>query len=173
MISDAGISPDCPIVDVGAGSSRLCDELIATGYCSITVVDVSPIALARIAERLGRSVDQVTMVQADVGAYRSDQAFGLWHDRAVFHFLVDPEERIRYIDSMKANLAPGGQVVIATFGLEGPETCSGLPVRRYDAEQLAEELGPWLLLVDSEDELHPTPRGETQHFFYARFSRRA
>lgn len=172
FINQAGVARDQPIVDVGAGSSRLCDELLARGFSDITVVDISSVALDRTRERLGESAGRVTMVEADVGTFRSDREYGLWHDRAVFHFLVGSDERIRYIDSMRSNLAPDGHVVMATFGLEGPETCSGLPVRRYDAEGLWNELGDdWLTLVDFADELHQTPRGQTQHFSYTRFRR--
>ena len=95
----------------------------------------------------------------------------LWHDRAVFHFLVRAADRRRYLAEMRRVLAPGAGVVMATFGPRGPRRCSGLPVRRYDADALAAQLGPEFTPVGARIELHRTPAGRTQQFLFAAFRR--
>src|ERR1019366_3380688 len=92
--------------------------------------------------------------------------YDVWHDRAVFHFLVDPEARRRYVALVGRAVRPGGHVIVATFGPEGPERCSGLDVVRYDAEALHGEFGARFLKVDSAREIHKTPWGAEQEFVY-------
>ncbi|NNC39873.1 MAG: class I SAM-dependent methyltransferase [Acidimicrobiia bacterium] len=169
FIKRAGVDRSAPLIDVGGGSSRLCDELIGSGFTDVTVVDISPAALAHVETRVGDRGERLQLVEADVGEYRSGKRFDLWHDRAVFHFLLDESEVDSYIDSLTANLAAHGHVVMATFGLDGPEVCSGLPVRRYGADSLAATLGGRFEPVAFEEELHNTPRGGTQHFLYGLF----
>jgi hypothetical protein len=149
----------------------LCDELIGSGFTDVTVIDISPAALAHVETRVGDRGERLQLVEADVGEYRSGRRFDLWHDRAVFHFLLDQSEVDRYIDSLTANLAAHGHAVMATFGLDGPEMCSGLPVRRFGADSLAATLGGRFEPVAFEEELHNTPRGGTQHFLYGLFRR--
>ena len=93
----------------------------------------------------------------------------IWHDRAVFHFLIDPADRSRYRAHLTRTLKAGGSAIIATFALEGPENCSGLPVVRYSPETLANELGPHFALVQSMAHEHQTPWGSKQPFHYSRF----
>lgn len=171
FIMRAGVDQSDRLVDVGGGSSRLCDELLGSGYTDVTVIDISHAALAHVKTRVGDRGERLKLVEANVGEYRSSTRFDLWHDRAVFHFLLDEFEIYRYIESLTANLAAHGHVVMATFGLEGPEMCSGLPVRRYGPDSLAAALGERFDPVAFEEELHKTPRGSTQHFLYALFRR--
>ena len=103
-------------------------------------------------------------VRADVLQWTPDRAFGLWHDRAVFHFLVDEHERDRYVMTLRRAVAPGGAVIVGTFAADGPETCSGLPVRRYSADDLVRALGEGFAPLDSRREEHVTPRGAVQPF---------
>lgn len=171
FIKRAGVDQSDRLIDVGGGSSRLCFELLGSGYTDVTVIDISHAALAHVETRIGDRGEHLKLVEADAGEYRSSTTFDLWHDRAVFHFLLDESEVDRYIDSLTANLATDGHVVMATFGLEGPEMCSGLPVRRYGADSLATTLGQRFEPMVFEDELHNTPRGGTQHFLYGLFRR--
>jgi len=97
----------------------------------------------------------------------------IWHDRAVFHFLVEQAERQRYLEQLHANLAPGGHCIIATFGPEGPEACSGLPVQRYSPQALAQTLGRAFELQETREEQHRTPAGKVQSFVYCRFRYRS
>lgn len=157
------------MIDVGGGDSRLADRLVARGLKCITVVDISGAALRRAQNRLPNA--SITWIEADVAAEWTAVPADLWHDRAAFHFLTDAADRARYVDHMKKTLKVGGQAVIATFALEGPPTCSGLPVARYSPERLVAELGKSFRLQETARETHPTPFGSTQEFWYSRLKR--
>ena len=145
------------------------DHVIARGLQCVTVLDISDAALRRARERLPGAA--VTWIEADVtGEWRASPV-DVWHDRAVFHFLTDAADRARYVEYLRKTLKPSGQAIIATFALDGPEKCSGLPVVRYSGETLARELGPEFRLVQTIAEAHQTPAGGTQAFLYNRFSR--
>jgi hypothetical protein len=68
-------------------------------------------------------------------------------------------------------LRVGGHAIIATFGLEGPERCSGLTVERYDADKLSRRLGPDFELIRSLERRHVTPSGAEQQFTFCVFKR--
>jgi ubiquinone/menaquinone biosynthesis C-methylase UbiE len=174
FIAEARLAPAAPIIDVGAGASRLVDELLALGHQDLTLLDVSDAALAVTRARLGPQGAAVTFLTGDVTTVALPAArYALWHDRAVFHFLTEAAERAAYLAQLRRALAADGQVVIATFAEDGPEKCSGLPVRRYSATELAAELGAGFELCAHEREQHATPFGTTQSFTYCRFRRRA
>ncbi len=170
-IAAADLTPDAAIIDVGGGFSPLAGELAAMGYADITVLDIAQAALDSVAAGLGERSANVRLVQADVTAWRPDRAFALWHDRAVFHFLTDPDDRARYRAGLKSGLKPGGRLVMATFAPDGPERCSNLPVQRWSAEALAAELGQGFELIESEREEHRTPWGAVQPFTWTSFRR--
>jgi SAM-dependent methyltransferase len=159
------------VVDVGGGASRLVDALLDQGFEQVTVLDISPEALERARERLGEMAQHVTWTAADVTRWTPPGAFDIWHDRAVFHFLVGAEERRAYKETMASALPPGGQAIIGTFASDGPERCSGLPVARYEPETLASELGTAFRLLESSHEDHVTPGGKVQRFQFSRFVR--
>jgi SAM-dependent methyltransferase len=171
LIRAAGITTADAIVEVGAGTSLLVDELLAAGYRDLTLLDISASALRRVRERLGASALSVKLLHQDVTTFKPPRRYALWHDRAVFHFLIEASERRRYLEVVSAALRPGGQLIIATFGPQGPERCSGLPTRRYDAATLADELGRDFRLAESSLALHTTPWGASQQFLYCRFER--
>jgi SAM-dependent methyltransferase len=153
------------IVDVGGGESTLVDDLLARGYSDVTVLDIAPAAIAGAKARLGADAHRVHWLAADITKVELPAArYDVWHDRAVFHFLTDPEDRAAYVRQALRAVRPGGYVVAATFGPEGPEKCSGLPVVRYDADRLHDEFGGAFRLIDSASELHRTPAGATQQF---------
>lgn len=163
------VAPDrtAAIIDVGAGASTLVDGLIASGYEALTVLDISPAALAVTQARLGAAGARVTWQAADV--LRADlpaHAFDVWHDRAVFHFLTDAADRARYVDMVRHAVRPGGTVIIATFADDGPLRCSGLEVARYSPGALHAEFGAGFTRIESHRELHTTPSGATQAFTY-------
>ena len=143
------------------------DHLLARGVLCVTVLDVSGEAICRAKERLPHA--PVTWIHADVTSEWTASAVDLWHDRATFHFLTDSDDRRRYVNALRRTLKPEGQAVIATFAVEGPTRCSGLPVVRYSAETLAAELGSEFQLLESVPEQHRTPAGVTQAFLYSRF----
>jgi 2-polyprenyl-3-methyl-5-hydroxy-6-metoxy-1,4-benzoquinol methylase len=172
LITEVAPGPDRRIVDVGGGASTLVDHLLDRGYRALTVVDVAEAALVRARERLGERASSVDWVAADVRQLRLGYPVELWHDRAVFHFLVEAEDRDAYVQRLREHVVPGGCAVLATFALTGPETCSGLPVQRYSASGLAAELGAGFALGRSMAEAHRTPDGRQQDFVYVLLQRR-
>jgi hypothetical protein len=171
FIRHCGGGLDSPIIDIGAGESRLVDRLLDAGYSDISVLDVSAHALAHARRRLGPRESAVHWITADITQWMPARTYRLWHDRAVLHFLTDPDHRTAYRRALLAGIAPGGCVIISTFALDGPERCSGLPVVRYSAETLADELGPELRLVETLLDDHRTPGGALQRFQFSRFTR--
>ena len=158
---------DTRILDVGAGASTLVDGLLGAGYRRITVLDLSRAALAIAGRRLGPAADGVDWREADVlTASFTGEGFGVWHDRAVFHFLTDLADRERYVAQVRRAVKPGGFVFVATFAEDGPMRCSGLETRRYSADALHAEFGASFELVASQRELHVTPSGSVQAFTY-------
>ncbi len=171
LLARTGVGPAARIVDVGGGASRLVDALLERGHEAVTVLDVAPAALARAQARLGERASRVTWVPADVRTWRPAVPFDVWHDRAVFHFMVRAEDREAYRATLSLALRRGGHAIVATFASDGPERCSGLPVARWEPETLARELGPELRLVEAVREEHVTPAGKIQRFQFSRFVR--
>jgi 2-polyprenyl-3-methyl-5-hydroxy-6-metoxy-1,4-benzoquinol methylase len=171
MIEAAGLTPETCVIDIGGGESRLVDCLLARGLTCIAVLDVAREALLRAQARVGEKASEVAWIQADVTDVWSWKEVDIWHDRAVFHFLTERSGRDRYKDRLLEMLKPGGSAIIATFALDGPEKCSGLPVVRYSPDSLATELGHGFALVESRTHLHTTPWGAAQAFQYTRFTR--
>ncbi len=172
MIERAVPDRDAGIVDIGGGEATLVDDLLARGYRQLSVLDISPAAIAVAQHRLGAAAVQVTWLADDIlQAALPAQRFDLWHDRALFHFLTAAGQRARYVEQLAHALKPGGHAIIATFGPQGPGQCSGLDTVRYDAASLQRELGPRFALVEHATELHHTPFGTTQQFVYGRFRR--
>jgi len=166
-IQNTDIRKTGPIIDVGGGTSTLVDDLIAAGYQNISVLDVSGAALQLARQRLGARAVQVNWIEADITqADLPEQAYDVWHDRAVFHFLTHPADRQRYVDAVRYAVRPGGHVIVATFAPDGPDRCSGLEVMRYNPESLHGEFGNGFDLIDSTNEIHHTPFGTEQKFIY-------
>ncbi len=167
LIEHADPSRDARIIDVGGGESTLVDDLLARGYRHVSVLDVSSIALEVAKERLGAEADKVTWLCGDATRFAfAPQHYDVWHDRAVFHFLTDSNERTAYVRQVAHAVKSGGHVIVATFGPEGPTQCSGLDVVRYDADALHGEFGASFRLEEHLTELHRTPTGSIQQFIY-------
>ena len=169
FIAAAGIARDASIIDVGGGASRLVDSLLEKGFQRIAILDLSANALEEAKKRLGRRADDIDWIAADVTSWEPSNTYDLWHDRAAFHFLTEAADRDAYVVRLKKAVRSGGHVIIATFALDGPERCSGLPIVRYDPEALTRTLGPAFDLVDSREHDHFTPGGNTQRFQFSRF----
>jgi hypothetical protein len=172
MIEAAGLTRDTCVIDIGGGESRLVDALVERGVTCVAVLDVAREALLHAQTRLGDNAREIAWIQADVTGAWSWKDADIWHDRAAFHFLTTREDRDKYKQRLEAMLKPGGSAIIATFALDGPEKCSGLPVARYSPETLTSELGEGFVLVDSRRHVHTTPWGATQAFQYSLFKRR-
>jgi SAM-dependent methyltransferase len=171
LMEAAGLTADTCVVDVGGGDSRLVDVLAARGLDCLAVVDVSSAALARAQARLGEAAHVPTWITADVTGAWSLKPMDIWHDRAVLHFLVDPEDQVKYVAHLRQTLKAHGTAIIATFAPDGPEWCSGLPVARYSPQTLAAVLGDGFALTESLPHIHVTPWGARQSFQYSRFLR--
>ena len=171
MIRAANPNLDAAIIDIGGGASRLVDALLRDGYRNLAVLDLSANALDAAKKRIGAAASAVDWIVADVTTWRPAKTWDVWHDRAAFHFLTDPRDRAAYVERLRSAVAPGGHVIIATFALDGPEKCSGLPVQRHDSASLSAELGPEFELVETRSELHHTPWHSTQAFQFSRFRR--
>jgi SAM-dependent methyltransferase len=167
LIEMAAPSCSASIIDVGGGESTLVDDLLARGYENITVLDIAQTAIDANQQRLGKASERVHWLAADITkAALPPAAYDVWHDRAVFHFLIGPSDRVAYVRQVARAVKHGGHVIVATFGPEGPMKCSGLDVVRYDSESLHSEFGIHFRLLDSCKELHHTPFGTIQQFLY-------
>lgn len=171
FIARTGARPNAKIVDVGGGASRLVDGLLDAGYQDVAVLDIAAAALTTARERLAERADRVQWIVSDVTQWQPEATFDVWHDRAVFHFMVRPEDRDAYLRTMRRALKPGGHTIIASFASNGPEKCSGLPVQRYEPETLAKVLGDDFRRAESMHEEHVTPAGKVQAFQYTLFER--
>lgn len=164
-------SPHSSMIDVGGGASNLVDALLERGWKDITVLDIAAPALAAAKSRLGEAASEVDWQVADITAWHPEREYDVWHDRAVFHFLTEADQRAAYLRAVGDGLSAAGYLIIATFALDGPEKCSGLPVQRYDADSLARELGPSFKLLEGWREEHTTPWGSRQAFTWCIFRR--
>ena len=159
------------IIDIGGGASSLVDSLIEADLDRIAVLDISEAGLAVARHRLGAKADGVEWIVGDITRLERVGRFDIWHDRAAFHFLLDPAARRRYARLLERTVPIGGVAIIATFADDGPEMCSGMPVQRYDPQELADECGDGLRLIDSRRYLHHTPSGSPQRFQYSTLER--
>lgn len=157
-------SPPGAVIDVGAGASTLADTLLDAGWPDVTVLDVSPTALALVRDRLGSRQASVSFVVADVLSWQPERIFDAWHDRAVFHFLVRPDQREMYVATASRAIPAGGALVLGAFAADGPTQCSGLPTAQYGPQALAAVFAPGFSLEHSEREEHVTPGGGVQPF---------
>ena len=171
LIAEVGTSPETAIIDIGGGASRLVDSLVAKGFQSVTVLDLSEAALKTAQARLGQGASPVRWLVADVTSWEPSQEYDVWHDRAAFHFLTEEKDRAAYVARLRRALKVGGHAIIATFALEGPEMCSGLPVVRYDAASLGQTLGAEFKLGHTLRHEHATPWGSHQVFQFSVFRR--
>lgn len=173
LLDASGIGPADSVVDIGGGASTLADHLLRRGYTDVTVVDVSAAGLRQARSRLGPDAGRITWLVTDVLHWRPDRRYRAWHDRALLHFLTAEPDRDRYLGVLRRASGPGSIAIIGCFAPDGPETCSGLPVRRYGVDDLAAALGPdWELVSDLRQE-HHTPAGVLQPFTWAAFRRSA
>ena len=171
MIDAAGAAADASVVDVGGGTARLVDRLLARGHRDLTVVDVSGTALDIARQRLGCDAQRVRWIHADIREWSPARVFDVWHDRAVLHFLTSEADQEHYLSNLTAATAPGAIAVLGCFASDGPTHCSGFPVVRRDPADLQEFLGAEWSLVFQDRELHATPGGAVQPFTWAAFVR--
>jgi hypothetical protein len=171
MFERAGVTPEDSAIDVGGGAARFVDELVARRFCDLTVLDVSEVGLGHARARLRADAERVTWLVADVLGWAPARTYRVWHDRAVFHFLTAEDDQRRYLHALHAATTPGAVAIFGCFALDGPSSCSGLPVARYDPAGIAERLGEtWQLVADDREE-HTTPGRLVQPFSWAALRR--
>ncbi len=171
LIELVGAMQNSAIIDIGGGASRLVDHLVSRGYQDLTVLDLSGSALGSARSRIGGKADRVTWITADVTLWQPSRSYDVWHDRAAFHFLTEPNDQAAYVVRLRRALRVGGHAIISTFAPDGPERCSGLMVSRYDANTLAATLGAGFELIDTRRHDHTTPWGAVQKFQFSTFRR--
>lgn len=170
-ILESSPARDAKVIDIGGGISELTDSLLQEKFMRPTVLDISGAALDRAKARLGQKASLVQWIESDITKFETKETFSFWHDRAVFHFLVKPEDRRKYVDTLTHALVPGGFALIATFATDGPSKCSGLEVMRYDEKGLSQELGSAFQLIKSCRYTHTTPWGSEQNFVFCLFKK--
>ena len=167
FIRNTGVQKTGHIIDIGGGASTLVADLLTDGFRNISVLDISSHALQFARQRLGGRASHVQWIEADITQVELPKlTFDVWHDRAVFHFLTNAEDRQRYVELVRLSVKQGGHVIVVTFALDGPEKCSGLDVFRYSEDTLHNEFGNDFEVVDSMRETHHTPFGTDQKFVY-------
>ncbi|TAJ83533.1 trans-aconitate 2-methyltransferase [Reyranella sp.] len=173
LIRSAAPDHTVPIIDVGGGASTLVDGLLASAYVDLTVLDIAETALDQAKVRLGEvHAGNVAWIAADLLAWTPPRRWAVWHDRAVFHFLVEASQQEVYLATLMAATAPWAIAIFATFAPDGPDKCSGLPVQRYSSQSLADRLWPSFRLISSASEHHTTPWGADQSFAWTVLQRR-
>jgi SAM-dependent methyltransferase len=170
-IARTGVALSAPVIDVGGGASLLVDFLLQQGFTDLTVLDTAGPALDIVRKRIGTAAANVEFIVADIAHWMPQRTYAVWHDRAVFHFLTSDVDRAAYIGALNAGLATGGFLILATFAADGPEKCSGLPVRRHDPVALAAAVGPGFKTIDIWREDHSTPGGSMQPFTWGMFEK--
>ncbi len=171
FIDETHVPLDAAIIDVGGGASRLVDKLLARNFSDVTVLDISSKAIDEARRRVGDQ--RVRWVTADVTKWVPSRTYALWHDRAVFHFLVAREDQAAYVERATSSISLGGYLLLATFSHSGPATCSGLPVQRWSARELTDLFAGGFTLVESALRDHVTPWGAVQPFTWVLMQRRA
>jgi SAM-dependent methyltransferase len=172
LIHSFHLLKEARIIDIGGGESRLVDCLLDEGFKNISVLDISETALSRARKRLGARAEKVNWVTGDITQLQIEGQYDLWHDRAVFHFMTGKEARTCYREQAKKAVSSGGYLIIGSFSENGPEKCSGLPVRRYSKTSLVEELSDGFELIQCLTEQHITPFETAQEFVFCSFRKK-
>ena len=155
-------SLDANILDVGCGASFLVDNLLQEEYKNITLLDTSKTSLDIVKNRI--KSDSITFICDDILNFKANKKFDIWHDRAVFHFLLTQKERESYFKVLKKSLKPNGIAIISTFRTNGQTSCAGLDIVQYDEKKMLSELPLELKLLEFNEFLHITPKNTTQKY---------
>ena len=171
LISEANLDKDAKIIDVGAGDSKLVDNLLAIGFRNITALDVSSNALNGAKKRLGKKANDVKWIVSDLREFETNDRYDLWHDRAVLHFLTEKGDISKYVEKVRRLLKPNGYLIVSTFSENGPKRCSGLDIKQYSEDSM-KKLFSGFEHIKSFEEEHLTPWGDSQIFVYSIFKKK-
>jgi 2-polyprenyl-3-methyl-5-hydroxy-6-metoxy-1,4-benzoquinol methylase len=169
FLHELKVEKDAAIIDVGGGDSNLVDYLLEEGYTDITVLDISQNALEKSKLRLGEKANKINWIVSDVTSFVSARKFDLWHDRAVLHFLTNENEVEQYFIAANNNLNDLGKMVLGTFSTEGPDKCSGLPVKRYNQDSITNRARKFFKKIKCITAEHLTPINRIQQFLFCSF----
>ncbi|RIV44537.1 class I SAM-dependent methyltransferase [Flagellimonas pelagia] len=170
FIESFRLDKDAKIIDVGGGDSNLVDFLLEEGYSDITVLDISAKALEKAQNRLGDRANKVHWVVNDIVDYHPTETFDLWHDRAAFHFLTDPEQINTYLKLVNQHVSQ--YLVLGTFSEAGPTKCSGLEIQQYSENSMTELFSEKFDKINCQTVDHTTPFGTKQNFLFCAFRKR-
>ncbi|TGM01777.1 class I SAM-dependent methyltransferase [Leptospira jelokensis] len=171
LIENANKSKLAKLIDIGGGESNLVDHLLMNGYENLSVLDISENALNRCKQRLGERNKNIEWIVTDITKFHANTKYDIWHDRAVFHFLTDPESIIFYKNNLVHALNNDGELIIGTFSNDGPKKCSGLEIKQYTEDTLTETFSPEFIPIEFQREDHHTPFGTVQNFVFGRFKK--
>ncbi len=174
LIEQLNLNKDAHIINIGAGTTTLVDELLAKEFTNISATDISEKALDLLKDRLQEKASEVKCIIDDLTnptLLNDISPVDLWIDRAVFHFFTEQKDQETYLKLLADKVKKGGHVILATFSLHGAAKCSGLPVRRYSKLMLKEKLKEKFDLVDSFEYLYTMPSGDTRPYIYTLFKR--
>ncbi|MBK7183986.1 MAG: class I SAM-dependent methyltransferase [Bacteroidetes bacterium] len=166
------VPKDATIIDVGSGDSYFIDYLVNNGYQNVYALDISEHALNRLKIRLGDKANRVNWIVSDVLDFKAPVTFDYWHDRAAFHFLSDSNDVDKYVSITTNYIKPNGKMMLATFSDSGPLKCSGINVKQYSKDELANQFSNTFEKIKCVDEVHPTPFNTTQNFTYCSFKKK-
>lgn len=171
FIKELGIPKEASVIDIGGGDSLLVDYLLQAGYTDITVLDISEAAIERAKKRLGVKANLVTWIVSDIMEFNPVRSYEFWHDRATFHFLTTENDIQSYLLISQKAIKPGGKLLIGTFDENGPEKCSGLPVKQYSEESMSTTIRRWFEKIKCIHTDHLTPFNTIQHFLFCSFKK--
>lgn len=157
------------IIDIGGGDSLLVDNLLKLGYLNITVLDVSERAIERAKDRLGDQSKKVKWIIADASKFNPDETYDFWHDRAAFHFLTDENEISNYLETAQKCIRQDGMLLIGTFSVKGPKTCSGIEVKQYSESRMTKLFEQYFEKIKCITTDHKTPSGSLQNYIFCCF----
>jgi len=169
FLQTSELPKNAKIIDIGGGESRFVDFLINEGYSDITVLDISESAIIKAQQRLGDDAQKVKWIISDITEYLTTETYDFWHDRAAFHFLLDPVDIKKYVSIVKKAVNKGGHMIMGTFSTDGPLKCSGIPIHQYTEATLNAIFQDDFEKINSFYHDHITPSGHLQNFVFCHF----
>lgn len=171
LIKKHALPLSAKIIDVGGGDSYFVDHLLKMGYRNITVLDISSTAIERAKNRLGSNAGKVKWIQEDISAFKPQQQYDFWHDRAAFHFLIKESDINHYMEAVESGINMNGILAIGTFSMKGPKKCSGLEVSRYSESSLTKRISDNFRKSECFQVDHKTPFNTIQNFIFCSFTK--
>jgi ubiquinone/menaquinone biosynthesis C-methylase UbiE len=172
LIDTLKLNKSDKIIEVGCGDSFLADRLLQKGYSEITLLDIADKALETIKIRLGDDAKKINFISADITNFQFDIKYRLWHDRAVFHFLIEERDIQKYVLNVSSCIVSGGFLIISTFSKNGPDMCSDLSVQQYSEKEMVDTFNNYFTKIECFTENHIAPSGSIQNFLFCIFQRK-